>query len=165
MATGILEKIRGLVSSEDQVRQASDRFHDALAAMFSGDVSLMDDVWSHGTDVVLMSPLGGRLVGWSSVRGQFLAVSTATKSGQVNGRDQNVVVNGDIAYVFGDEVGQLSLKDGKTVSVCHRATSIYCREHRQWKMVLHPSDESSTLQDVFGALAGEVQSPGNEPDR
>jgi phage-related protein len=40
MVTGILERIRGLVSSEDQVRQVHDRFYDALGEMFSGNTSL-----------------------------------------------------------------------------------------------------------------------------
>jgi ketosteroid isomerase-like protein len=158
MATGILERIRGLVSSEDQVRQVHDRFHDALGAMFSGDTSLMEDLWSHGTDVVMMSPLGDRLVGWTAVRNHFSQVAGGTKFGQISGRDLNIVVNGDTAYVYGDEVGAVTLKDGKTVSLCHRATSIYRREHKQWKMVLHHSDVSSNCQAAFGVKGGETSS-------
>ena len=158
MATGILERIRGLVSSEDQVRQANDRFYDALNAMFGGDTGLMEELWSHSTDVVMMSPLGDRLVGWSNVRNHFSQVAGGTKSGHISGRDLNIVVNGDTAYVYGDGVGVVTLKDGKTVSIRHRATSIYRREHRQWKLALHHSDVSSSCQAAFGVARGEASS-------
>ena len=165
MATGILDRITSRVSGDEQVRQAFDRFHDGLNAMFSGDTSLMEEVWSHGADVVMMSPLGDRLVGWSNVRGHFSAVAGSTKFGRVAGKGQNIVVCSDCAYVTSDEVGTVTLKDGKTVSLCHRATSIFRREHRLWKMVLHHSDVSSSCQAAFGTQGGESQSGGNVPDR
>jgi ketosteroid isomerase-like protein len=122
----------------------------------------MEEVWSHGTDVAMMSPLGDRLVGWSAVRNHFSQVAGGTKSGQITGKDLNIVVNGDTAFVTGDEVGTVTLKDGKAVSICHRATSIYRREHRLWKMTLHHSDVSSSCQAAFGVVPGdETQSGGD----
>lgn len=40
----------------------------ALNALFAGDIAPMEDVWSHGPDVMAMHPLGGRQLGWEEVK-------------------------------------------------------------------------------------------------
>jgi hypothetical protein len=57
------------MAAEDEVRQASDRFHAALDSTMDGDPAPMADVWSHGSGVSTMHPLGGREHG--AVAGSF----------------------------------------------------------------------------------------------
>ena len=48
---------------EDKIRQASEQFYEALAHEINGDPGPMMEVWSHGSDVTVMHPLGGRETG------------------------------------------------------------------------------------------------------
>ncbi len=50
------------MATEDEVRQASDRFYAALDSMLDGNAAPMADVWSHDSTVSTMHPLGGREV-------------------------------------------------------------------------------------------------------
>jgi hypothetical protein len=54
------------MAAEDEVRQASERFYAALNSTLDGDSSLMEEIWSHSSDVSAMHPFGGRMGGgWS----------------------------------------------------------------------------------------------------
>lgn len=44
------------------------QFYVALNSMLNGDALPLSDVWSHGSSVITMHPVGGRQVGWSEVR-------------------------------------------------------------------------------------------------
>jgi pimeloyl-ACP methyl ester carboxylesterase len=61
------------MAAEDEVRQASDRFHAALDSTMDGDPAPMADVWSHDSGVSTMHPLGGREHG--AVRRLLLVLS------------------------------------------------------------------------------------------
>jgi len=41
---------------ESEVKEAVDSYYSALSAMFKGNLKPIEDVWSHGDDVTLMSP-------------------------------------------------------------------------------------------------------------
>ena len=43
---------------EKEAREAVAQFYTALNAMFTGDMKLMNDVWSHAADVTYMGPAG-----------------------------------------------------------------------------------------------------------
>ena len=45
---------------EDEIRQASEQFYAALNREINGDPGPMMEVWSHGSDVSTMHPLGGK---------------------------------------------------------------------------------------------------------
>ena len=49
---------------EDEIRQASEQFYAALNREINGDPGQMVELWSHGSDVATMHPLGGRELGW-----------------------------------------------------------------------------------------------------
>jgi SnoaL-like domain len=59
------------MSTEDEVRTASEQFYAALNKMANGDASAMSEIWSHDTVVTAMHPVGGRHVGWDEVRDSF----------------------------------------------------------------------------------------------
>jgi hypothetical protein len=62
------------MSTEDEVRKASEQFYAALNRMGNGDPSSMADAWSHSATVTTMHPIGGREVGWDEVKGPWYAI-------------------------------------------------------------------------------------------
>ncbi len=68
---------------EDEIRQASEQFYAALTRLINGDPGPMMEVWSHGSDVTTLHPLGGRETGWEEVRATFEQVAQAFSGGQV----------------------------------------------------------------------------------
>jgi hypothetical protein len=70
------------MATEDEVRQASEQFYEALNRTLNGDPGPMVEVWSHGSDVATMHPLGGRDFGWDAVRAGWEQVAPAFSDGQ-----------------------------------------------------------------------------------
>ena len=95
---------------EDEIRQASEQFYGALNRMINGDPEPMMEVWSHGSDVTAMHPLGGRETGWEEVRASWEQVAQGFSGGQVSLEDLVVVpLADDVAYTLGTEHGQAKL--------------------------------------------------------
>ena len=65
---------------EDEIRQASERFYAALNRVINGDAGPMTEVWSHGSDVAALHPLGGRETGWEEVRASWEQVAQGALS-------------------------------------------------------------------------------------
>jgi ketosteroid isomerase-like protein len=145
---------RQFMSAEDRVREASEQFYAALNRMVIGDAASMADVWSHGTTVTAMHPIGGRQVGWDLVRESFEQVAGLASGGEIALRDQMIQVAGDVAYELGVERGQAELA-GQEIRVDSRVTNIYRREQDGWKMVHHHSDLSAEMVDLLNRLQAE----------
>ena len=130
---------------EDEIRQASEQFYAALNRAINGDPGPMMEVWSHGSDVTAMHPLGGRETGWEEVRASWEQVAQGFSDGQVSIEDLVVVpLSDDVVYTLGTEHGQAKLGD-ETVGVDWRATNIYQHEGGEWKMVHHHAEVSPAL--------------------
>ncbi len=140
---------------EDEIRQASEQFYAALNRALSGDPGQLMDVWSHGSDVATMHPLGGRELGWEEVRAGWEQAAQAFSDGQVSLDDLVVVpLTDDVAYTLGTEHGQAMLGD-ETVSFDWRATNIYRREGEGWKIVHHHTDVSPALMEALDRLGAQ----------
>lgn len=139
------------MSSEEEVRKASQQFYSALSRMASGTTGAMADVWAHGNAVTAMHPIGGRQVGWQQVGESFDQVAQIASKGHVKLDDQFIQVNGDLAYELGIERGEATLA-GQHVAFDHRVTNIYRREGGTWKMVHHHSDLSPAMLEVLARL-------------
>ena len=134
---------------EDEIRQASEQFYAALNRMINGDPEPMMEVWSHGSDLATMHPLGGRETGWEEVRASWEQVAQGFSDGQVSLDGLMIVpLSDDVVYTLGTENGQAKLGD-ETVGVDWRVTNIYRREEGEWKMVLHHTDVSPELVEVL----------------
>ena len=135
---------------EDEIQQASEQFYEALNRMLNGDPEPMMKVWSHGSDVATMHPLGGRETGWEEVRANWEQVAQGFSDGQVSLEDLVVVpLSEDVAYTLGTEHGQATLGE-ESVSIDWRVTNIYRREGGGWKMVHHHTDVSPALVEALG---------------
>lgn len=139
------------MSSEDEVRKASQQFYAALNRMANGDSGSMAEVWSHGAEVTAMHPIGGRDVGWDAVKTSFAQVAKLASGGKVELKDQSIQVAGDLAYEIGSEQGELSL-GGHHAVIDHRVTNIYRRQDGTWKMVHHHTDTSPAMLDILARL-------------
>ena len=63
------------MSTETEIRKASEKFYQALNRMLNGAAGPLADIWSHGTEVTTMRPIGRREVGWDQVRGSWEKVA------------------------------------------------------------------------------------------
>ena len=130
---------------EDEIRQASEQFYAALNRAINGDPGPMMEVWSHGSDVTAMHPLGGRETGWEEVRASWEQVAQVFSEGQVSLDGLMIVpLSDDVVYTLGTENGQAKLGD-ETVGVDWRATNIYQHAGGEWKMVHHHAEVSPAL--------------------
>ena len=134
---------------EDEIRQASEQFYAAINRTINGDSGSMMEVWSHGSEVTTLHPLGGRETGWREVRASWEQVAQEFSDGQVSLEELVVVpLSADVAYTLGTEHGQAKLGDER-VGIDWRVTNIYRREEGEWKMVLHHTDVSPELVEVL----------------
>lgn len=139
------------MSTENEVRKASEEFYAALNRMLNGDAGPLADIWARSEAVTTMHPIGGREVGWDQVRGSWEQVAQLASEGQVKLGDQMIQVVGDMAYELGVERGQLKLA-GEQVAIGQRVTNIYRRETGAWKIVHHHTDVSPAMVDVLSRL-------------
>jgi ketosteroid isomerase-like protein len=139
------------MSAEVEVRKASEQFYAALNRMANGDARTLSDIFSQGASVTAMHPIGGRNVGWNSVRESFEQVAQIATEGRIRLDDQIIQVAGDLAYELGFERGQAKFA-GHQVTLDHRVTNIYRREAGSWKIVHHHTDVSPAMLDVLNRL-------------
>jgi ketosteroid isomerase-like protein len=140
-----------IMSTENDVRKASEQFYAAVNRMLNGNVGPMADIWSHSAAVTTMHPVGGRDVGWDRVRGSWEQVAQFASEGKAQLGDQIIQVAGDVAYELGIEQAQFKLA-GKPVAIQQRVTNIYRRETGAWKIVHHHTDVSPAMVDVLSRL-------------
>lgn len=136
------------MSARDEVCKASERFYTALNRMLNGDAGPLSEVWSHGSAVTTMHPIGGRQVGWDEVRGSWEQVARLSADGEVHLKDQLIHVAGDVACEVGVEHGRLKLA-GQQVAIEHRVTNVYQREAGVWKLTHHHTDLSPAMRDAL----------------
>lgn len=142
------------MTTEDDVRAASDTFYDALEQMTNGEAGPLSDIWSHRDDVTTMHPIGGREVGWDEVRESWESVAEISEDGEVERADQLVRVIGESAYELVTEKASLVLA-GKPVTSEFRATNIYRLEDGEWKIIHHHVDAEQEYIEILQRLEAE----------
>lgn len=139
------------MSTEDEVRKASMQFYVALNRMLNGDARPLSNIWSHGSTVTTMHPIGGRQVGWNEVRESWEQVAKSASDGKVELKDQLIHVAGDAAYEAGVEHAEFRL-GGQQVASQIRVTNIYQREAGVWKVTHHHTDLAPAMVEVLNRL-------------
>jgi ketosteroid isomerase-like protein len=137
------------VSTESDVRKASEQFYAALNSMLNGDSGPLAAIWSHGAAVSTMHPIGGRQLGWDEVRGSWEQVARVASAGRVTLDQQVLHVGSDIAYELGVERGDFMLAGQQVSGLAVRVTNIYRREEDGWKVVHHHTDVSQAMVDIL----------------
>ena len=139
------------MSTEDEVRNASNLFYAALNKMVNGSSQSLSDIWSHSSAVTTMHPIGGRQVGWKDVSATWDQTAQVASEGQVKLQDQFIRVVGDMAYEIGVENAGFRIA-GQKVTDQVRVTNIYQKEGGTWKIVHHHSDLSPAMVEVLHKL-------------
>jgi ketosteroid isomerase-like protein len=141
---------------EEEVRRAAERFYAAQTHGLNGDFGPMEELWSHGSDVSVMPPSGGRVLGCEEVRAAWERAARAFSGGEVTLEDVVVVpITEDTAFTMGTERGHRKVGD-QTIHFEGRVTNVYRREAGGWKIVHHHTDFSSALVEALGLQEGQV---------
>jgi ketosteroid isomerase-like protein len=139
------------MSTEDEVRQASDQFYAALNHLVNGDAGLMTEIWSHSPDATVLHPIAGVTVGWEQVRASWEQFAQLCSGGQVVARDTLIRASGDQAYEVGTESVEVTIA-GQTISFQPRVTHIYRQEAAGWKIIHQHTDVEPQLQAILNRL-------------
>jgi ketosteroid isomerase-like protein len=139
------------MSTEDEVRNASNQFYAALNKMVNGSSQSLSDIWSHNSEVTTMHPIGGRQVGWKDVWATWDQTAQVASEGQVELQDQFIRVVGDMAYEIGVENASFRIAGQKVIDQV-RVTNIYQKESGTWKIVHHHSDLSPSMVEILNKL-------------
>jgi ketosteroid isomerase-like protein len=137
--------------SDKDVRAASESFYAALNRMLNGNAASLADIWSHSADVTTQHPIGGREVGWDTVRNTWEQVAAVSRDGKVALADQRIQLGGDTAIETGVEKGSFSMA-GQSIPVEGRVTNVYRRHNGTWKIVHHHADLSAAMVAAVGSL-------------
>jgi len=127
-------------------KEVVSNFYDALNDVFRGDSGPMLDVWSHAEDITFMGPEGGMLLGWEDIREEWVKVAKMKLGGDIRPAKLHYFMGEDLAVVQNFEIGENVDKEGKTVQVKIRVTSIFRMTDGAWKMISHQTDQLSFLQ-------------------
>ena len=148
LVVGLMAVETKFASADDKtpLHQAVQQFYSALNAMFTGDLEPMKEVWSHADDVTYMGPDGGFRVGWEEVLTDWEAQAAMKLGGEVKPKDIQITAGRDLAIVSNYEIGANLGVDGKPQKVEIRATNMFRKEGRKWKMIGHHTDLLPALQ-------------------
>jgi len=135
-------------ATENEIRSATLLFYAAFNSALHGDLAPLSAVWSHRPDVTNLSAAGGHANGWNEVHAGFLNMSRLYPGGNITQRDMSVVAGTDMGYSVCIETGQLRSSDGPMVTFNERATNIFRREGRTWKLIHHHADSNLTPSEA-----------------
>ena len=147
------------MSTEENVRNASKQFYNALTGMAKGNAGQMGEIWLHDENVTAMHPIGGRDIGWTAVKNSFEQVAGLATEGEIELKDQLIRVVGDVAYEIGIETGQVNVA-GNQINIGQRVTNIYQLKDGKWKMIHHHGDTSQAMLDVLNKLQTATEKVG-----
>lgn len=139
------------MSKEEDVREVSKQFYNALTNVTRGNAEQMGEIWVQEETATALHPIGGRDVGWTAVKKSFEQVAQLTTDGSVVLKDQLIRIVGDVAYELGIESGQANIA-GHQVNIEQRVTNIYQLKGGKWKMIHHHGDTSQAMLDVLSQL-------------
>ncbi len=135
------------------VKQASKNFYKALNQMLKGNAAPMAEVWSQTPAATTMHPIGGIERGWSKVKGPWAQVASISSGGKVALKSAKIVATKDMAVESGIEVGE-AIMAGAPVTINGRATNVYVRSGREWRIVHHHTDVSPEMLAILQRLQG-----------
>lgn len=141
------------MSTENEIRAASERFYVALNRMARGEAGAMAGIWSQAEGTTALHPIGGRESGWAAIAGSFDGVAGIASGGEIRLEQRHIQAAGEMGYEVGVETGSLTL-GGITAAIDQRVTNIYRREDGEWRLVHHHTDLSPAMLEVLGRLQG-----------
>ena len=118
------------IGSLDDVLAANRDFY---AAFEAGDMDAMSDVWEHSDRVSCVHPGWQRLHGWAAVAASWFALFQNGQHLQFIITNEEIELDGDLAWVSCDENLLSDQQVGGTVA----ALNLFARDDAGWKLVVH----------------------------
>jgi ketosteroid isomerase-like protein len=112
-----------------------------LRSVKSADLTVASEVWSHGTDIIAVTPFG-RFQGWDSVRDNIYVNFLQKAFSERNLQPSNVVIQvaGDTAWLVFDWAFTAKSPDGQPIASKGWESQVYQRTSTGWVIVqLHYS--------------------------
>lgn len=118
------------------VKAASKAFYAALSVIDNGEA--MEKVWAHTPYVTYVGPRSKSItVGWEAQKKYWVETSKLFSHRNVTLSDQQIHVNGNLAWEMGQETGDVKMKDGGTWKVDLIVTNVYEKLDGRWLIVSH----------------------------
>ena len=118
------------------VKAASKAFYAALAVIDNGET--MEKVWAHTPYVTYVGPRSKSIiVGWDAQAKYWVETNKLFLERPVTLSDQQIHVNGNLAWEMGQETGDSKLKDGSTRKTDFIVTNVYEKLDGRWLIVSH----------------------------
>jgi len=118
------------------VKAASKAFYAALSVIDNGEA--MEKVWAHTPYVTFVGPRSKSItVGWEAQKKYWVEANKFFSQRNVTLSDQQIHVNGNLAWEMGQETGDVKMKDGGTRKVDLIVTNVYEKLDGRWLIVSH----------------------------
>lgn len=118
------------------VKAASKAFYAALSVIDNGEA--MEKVWAHTPYVTYVGPRSKSItVGWEAQKKYWVEANKLFSQRNVTLSDQQIHVNGNLAWEMGQETGEVKMKDGGTWKVDLIVTNVYEKLDGRWLIVSH----------------------------
>lgn len=117
----------------------------ALNLMFTGDISLIKEIWSHNDDVTYLGPEGGIKTGWQEVLKDWESQAAMKLGGYVSPSNIHITIGQNMGVVVNDEIGKNVDKYGNSQTVFIRATHVLRKENGEWKIISEHTDKLNFL--------------------
>jgi len=118
------------------VKAASKAFYAALSVIDNGEA--MEKVWAHTPYVTYVGPRSQSItVGWEAQKKYWVEANKLFSQRNVTLSDQQIHVNGNLAWEMGQETGDVKMKDGGTWKVDLIVTNVYEKLDGRWLIVSH----------------------------
>ena len=112
-----------------------------LQSVKAADVALASEIWSHGADIIVVTPFG-RFQGWDTVRDSLYVNFLQKAFVERDLQPDNVAIHvaGDVAWLVFDWTFTAKTRDGQAITSKGWESHVYRRTPKGWEIVqLHYS--------------------------
>jgi ketosteroid isomerase-like protein len=118
------------------VKAASKEFYAALAVLDNGEA--MDKVWAHMPYITFIGPRSKSvIVGWDGQKKYWSESNKLFLQRDIMLLDQQIHVNGNLAWEMGRETGDVKMANGSTRKANNMVTNVYEKIEGRWFIVSH----------------------------
>jgi ketosteroid isomerase-like protein len=122
------------------LQDAADAFYAAGNRLLAGDATAFAAIWSDADDISHMGPTGATVIGRQAVMEQFARESAMGFSGTLVADERHYVETAEMGLLFCTERTSGMTRDGQSLSLDIRSSTVFRRERGQWKAVHHHTD-------------------------
>lgn len=125
------------------------------AALSSGDLGAMDEIWFPADWIECVHPGATSLRGWQAVRDGWRLIFDGSSGLAVSPTDVRVRIVGDVAWVSCLE--RIAMAEGDQIHTSQaQALNVFVRHDGRWRMVVHHASAVPFLVPQASAAGGLV---------